>query len=59
MDKSDQRYKTVQQIADDQEKKEPMRCAHRVYTENHRPSAHTRWHMTHVPYKLKGDSDNE
>lgn len=54
MDKSDQRYKTAQQIADDQEKKEPLRYAPRVYTENYRPSAHTRWHMEHIPYERKG-----
>ncbi len=53
MDKSDQRYKTVQQIADGQEKKEPLRYALRVYTENYRPSAHTRWHMEHRPYERR------
>lgn len=53
MDKSDQRYKTVQQIADGQEKKEPLRYAPRVYTENYRPSAHTRWHMEHRPYERR------
>lgn len=53
MDKLDQRYKTAQQIADDQEKKAALRCAPRVYTENYRPSAHTRWHMERIPYERR------
>lgn len=53
MDKSDQRYKTVQQIIDEREKKAPLRCAPRVYTENYRPSAHTKWHMEHRPYERR------
>ncbi len=59
MDKLDQRYKTVQQIIDEREKREPMRHAPRVYSDNRRQTKHTRWHMEHVPYQIAVGSRRE
>lgn len=60
MDEKEQRQrKTVQQIIDDQEKNKPMRNVPRVYTENRRPSAHTQWHMEHIPYQTTVGSRRE
>lgn len=56
MDKSDQRYKTVQQIIDEREKKAPMRHAPRVYSDKREPPESARRHMRHRPYQRGGDA---
>ncbi len=59
MDKSDQRYKTVQQILDEREKKAPMRHAPRVYSDKREPPESARRHMRHRPYQMGGDTGGD
>lgn len=56
MDKSDQRYKTAQQIIDEREKKAPMRHAPRVYSDKREPPESARWHMKHIPYERRDNN---
>ncbi len=56
MDKENQRYKTVQQIIDERERKAPMYHAPRIYNDKCKPPESAWWHMRHRPYQRGGDA---